>query len=288
MIKSEVRPITSTVEALQTYERDGFAIIKGFYDIEREIRPIQEGIRTIVELVAGRHGLKVACSTPEEAMTKGQMQLIAADRRFGGEVYDAVKQIPGLMALVSNPRNMQVFKQLRPGAVPGVAGGGYGIRIDYPGEEKFRSPWHQDYLSHFRSLDGIVYWSPLLPVTPEMGPVILCPGSHAEGAVPVYKDDRGVGRSGAYALIMDREGERLAKYDQVAPLSEPGDLILIDYLTLHASGANVSTNPRWSMQWRIFNFVDPTGIRIGWRGGLVVGTDFSQFLPELLIDKPKG
>jgi ectoine hydroxylase-related dioxygenase (phytanoyl-CoA dioxygenase family) len=27
-------------------------------------------------------------------------------------------------------------------------------------------------------LDGIVFWTPLVPVTPELGPVIVLPGSH--------------------------------------------------------------------------------------------------------------
>lgn len=274
--------------ATRQFADDGYAIIKGFYDVDREIRPIQEGIRTIIELVAAKHGVDAPCRTPEEAMTKGQMALIAVDRKLGSEVYDAVKQIPGLMALVSSHRNMEAFKELRPNSIPGIVGGGYGVRIDYPGEERFRSPWHQDYLSHFRSLDGIVFWSPLVPVTHDLGPVRLCPGSQKEGAVPVYKDDGGVGRKSAYELIMDREQDRIAKYQQIAPESEPGDLILIDYLTLHASGVNVSDRPRWSMQWRIFNFADPTGIKIGWRGGLVVGEDFSRFLPELMIARPQG
>ncbi len=91
---------------------------------------------------------------------------------------------------------------------------------------------------------------------PEMGPVQIAEGSHAEGLIPVYRDSAGLGKTGAYALFMDRVDERLAKYDVVAPLPKPGDLILMDFLTMHQGGHNVSKTPRWSIQFRYFNFAE--------------------------------
>src|SRR5690606_12404057 len=117
--------------------------------------------------------------------------------------------------------------------------------IDNPGEEKFRAHWHQEFPGQLRSLDGIVFWTPLLPVTADMGPVQIAAGSHAEGLIPVYRDDAGLGKTGAYALFMDREEERLARYEKVAPLTTPGDLVLMDFLTMHQGGHNVSAIPRW-------------------------------------------
>lgn len=80
-------------------------------------------------------------------MTIAYPRLIAKNHSWGGEVYDAVKQIPAFMRLVSNAANDEVFSVLRPGSVPGLAAGGYGIRIDNPGEEKFRAQWHQEFSS---------------------------------------------------------------------------------------------------------------------------------------------
>ena len=128
----------------------------------------------------------------------------------------------------------------------------------------------------------MVFWSPLVSLTPELGPVELAVGSHAEGLVPVWKDDGGVGKSGAYALRLDREEERLARYDHVAPLTEPGDLILMDFLTLHQSGFNQGDRPRWSMQWRYFNFADPIGVKLSWKGSFASGQSFETILPELV------
>lgn len=264
------------------FETDGYAIFPDFYDVDRQIEPIRQGIRRIIELVADKHGLEAPCATPDEAMREGIMTIARANRTWAGEVYDAVKQIPAFMQLVSHERNADLFRRLRRGSEPGLAAGGYGIRIDFPAEDRFRAFWHQEFPAQLRSPDGIVYWSPLLPVTQEMGPVEICPGSQAEGIVPVWQDDGGAGKAGAYALRLDREAERLAKYPHIAPLSQPGDLILMDFLTLHQSGANRAAFPRWSMQFRWFNFNHPVGQRIGWKGSFAQGVDFADVLPELV------
>ena len=275
----------NTPEQIEGLERDGFVVFPGFYDIETEVAPIQRGIQRIVQLTARKYGIDAPASTPEEAMKKGYPALIAADRAYGGEIYDAVKQIPAFVALVGSQRNADLFTALRPGAMAGVAGGGYGIRIDNPGEAQFRSWWHQEFPTQLRSLDGLIFWSPLLEVTPEMGPVGICAGSHREGVLPILDDDGGLGRSGAYAVRLQNEAEIVARYAKVAPLTRPGDLLIMDFLVLHESGYNVSDWPRWTMQLRYFNFNDPIGIKLGWKGTFAAAEKLRDVLPELLSNK---
>ena len=265
----------------------GYFLAEKFYDFDTEILPVQEGILRIVQLVAQKY--RVDCAVPVtavEAMTKTYPAIIRLNRRYGNEIYDAVKQIPAFWSLVAKTQNLELFKLLRPNSIPGIAAGGAGIRIDNPGEEKYRATWHQEFPNQLRSIDGLVFWSPLLPVTPEMGPVELCPGSHKGGPIPVYEDDGGVGQTSGYALRLDREAERLAAYERIAPLSNPGDLLVMDFLTLHASGHNISDRPRWSMQWRLFNFADPIGVKIGWSGSFAAGVRYQDVLPELVAAKP--
>jgi hypothetical protein len=263
----------------------GYTVIPGFYDPIADIAPIQEGIRRILEVACAKYGVEAPTDTADAAMKIAYRKLIEKNRAWGGEIYDAVKQIPAFMRLVSNAANDEAFSALRPGSVPGIAAGGYGIRIDNPGEEKFRAQWHQEFPSQLRSVDGIVFWTPLLPVTQDMGPVQIAEGSHAEGLVPVYEDSGGAGKTGAYALHLDREQERLARYRQVGPLSKPGDLVLMDFLTLHQSGYNISQTPRWSIQFRYFNYLEPIGIRIGWKGSFAAGVSFADVLPELVANR---
>ena len=265
------------------FQEQGYAVFPGFYDVEWQIKPIQTYIQRIIRMVAEKYGVDAPCATPHDAMTDGIMAIVAANRAWGGEVYDAVKQIPAFMQLVCHQDNAELFQQLRPGSAPGVAAGGYGIRMDFPSEDKYRAYWHQEFPAQLRSPDGLVFWTPLLPVTGDMGPVEICPGSQKEGIVPVEQDDGGVGKSGAYALRLHKEEERLAKYESIAPLSQPGDLIVMDFLTLHQSGANRAAHPRWSMQFRWFNFDNPLGKRIGWKGSFASGVEFTDVLPELAV-----
>jgi ectoine hydroxylase-related dioxygenase (phytanoyl-CoA dioxygenase family) len=269
---------------IDQFARDGYLILKGFYDPE-DVAQVCKGIYAVIGQVMQRHG--VVDSRQEfstEAFDVGYTDLIRADRRLGSEVYDAVKYIPAFWRIVAHPANAAWITQLRPNSVPALAAAGCGIRIDNPAEDKFRALWHQEYPAQLRSLDGLVFWSPLVPITESSGPVALCAGSHKEGALPVLRLDSSTsGRSGAYALQLANEQNLIAKYPQNSPLTNPGDLILMDFLTLHASGFNRSERSRWSMQFRYFNMAESTGQAHGWKGSYADGVDFASIHPELIV-----
>src|SRR5439155_20329894 len=182
-----------------------------------EIKPIQTEIHRIIGEVMKRHGVADRRRVfSHSEFDDGYLNLIALNRAWGGEVYDAVKQIPAFVRLVGSAKNERLFRALRPHSVPGVAAGGYGIRIDNPREERYGAPWHQEYPAQLRSIDGIVFWTPLVPITTELGPVAICPGSHREGAVPVHsRDPKHPDRAGAYALTLKDETTLLSKYPQI-------------------------------------------------------------------------
>ena len=71
----------------------------------------------------------------------------------------------------------------------------------------------------------------------------------------------------------------MRSYPIVAPLSRPGDLLIMDYLTLHQSGCNTSQRSRWSMQLRYFNFREPNGVALGWPASVTAGTDIEALFP---------
>jgi hypothetical protein len=264
------------------FARDGLLVLRGFYDVDADIAPIHAGIQSIIGQVMRRHG--IADTRGTSRFDDGYKALIAGNRSLGGEIYDAVKQIPAFIRLLGKPEHERLFTLLRPDSVPGVAAGGSGIRIDNPGEERYRAEWHQEYPSQLRSLDGLVFWSPLVEMTDALGPVRFCPGSHLAGPQPVVTQPSDSGKTGAYALRLRDESDLLSHYPQAAPLLAPGDLVVVDFLTLHASGYNTSDRSRWSLQFRYFNFADPTGMAHGWKGSFASGVDFRSIHPELCAD----
>jgi hypothetical protein len=274
-------------EQVHDFHRDGVLVLPDFYALSDDILPVQKDIYDVIGLVIERHGLDI--ERPEFSagnFDAGFMEMISGDRKLGGEVYDAIKQIPAFVRMVVNKRHDALFRQLRDNALPGVAGGGYGIRIDVPFEDRFRANWHQEYPAQLRSMDGLVFWSPLVEITESLGPVEFCLGSHRDGPRPVLTSDpQQPDREGAYSLILDDEDSLLSRYDHIAPVSKPGDLVIIDFLLLHASGHNRSERPRWTMQFRYFNFNDPAGKRHGWQGSFAAGVDFRSVHPELCADQ---
>ena len=276
-----------TKKQIESFYQDGYLIISDFYDLENDIIPIQRDIYDIIGLVADKYGIKIKRTVfSSESFDDGYLEVITSNRNYGGEIYDAVKQIPSFIRLVSSKKNEDVFKALRPKSLIGIAAAGYGVRINNPFEEKFRANWHQEYPSQLRSLDGLVFWSPLVNVTQELGPVIIAPGSQVEGAVPVFMHDpRHKEKHSAYSLVLENEDALLRKYKQIAPLSKPTDLVVMDFLLIHASGYNLAKRALWSMQFRYFNYLETTGRKHGWKGGFASGIDFRNIHPELCVER---
>lgn len=275
-----------TETQISEFRHNGVLILRNFYDLDRDIRPIQQAIYQLIGLIIAKYNLSIVrAEFSPEHFDSGFQELIAVNRAYGAEIYDAVKQIPAFVRLIGHDAHEQLFRELRTGSEPAVAAGGYGIRIDHPHEDRFRANWHQEYPAQLRSLDGLVYWSPLVTVTEAMGPVEFCPGSQVEGPIAVFTRDRNnPEKTGAYSLTLKDEASLLKKYPHQSPLTRPGDLVIIDFLVLHASGYNRSTRSRWSMQLRYFNFMEPTGLSHGWKGSYAAGIDFCAIHPELCAE----
>ena len=268
------------------FANDGVLVIKGFYDLEKDIIPIQRGIHAIIGLLIRKYDLPIEQTefTPD-TFDSGYNQMVQLNRSYGSEVYDAVKQIPAFLRLICSERSEAAYSQLRDVDLAGIGKASYGIRIDHPFEDRFRSQWHQEFLFQPQSIDGVVMWTPLVPVKADMGPVIVCPGSHKDGLRKCKKRGQYDDKAGAYKIGLYDEEAVIASYQQVAPLTEPGDLIIMDYLILHQSGVNTSQRSRWSIQSRFFNFRDPTGIRIGWKPSVTIGTDIEDIFSEYFCEE---
>lgn len=274
---------------LADFERDGLLVLKNFYNRAKYVEPIQRGIHRLIGLLGKKYNVAVnQLPFAPETFDQGYAELLRANRKYAAELYDAVKMIPAFVRMAACEEHDQLLCQLRQSDAPGIAAGGFGIRIDNPHEEKFRAEWHQDYPAQLRSFDGLVFWSPLVEVVSEIGPVEFCVGSHHDGPVPVHTTHpTNPEKTGAYSLYLQNEEQIIPKYRHIAPTSSPGDLIILDYHVIHRSGFNQGTRSRWSMQIRYFNYCDPVGLGYGWKGSFAAGVKLQDIHPELVVESGK-
>jgi len=267
-------------------KEDGFVIIENFFDVENEIKPILFDIYRIIGLFIKKYNLEINQGAFSiDTFDQGLVEISKVNRKIVSEIYDVIKQIPSFMELVSNSKNSKLFFYMRDSDMCGIGAGSYGIRIDLPFEDKYRANWHQDFLAQFGSEDGLVFWTPLVNLVPEIGPVQFCVKSHKDGIRKVITNDNTNGKTGAYSIKLFDEENIINKYKKEAPLCKLGDLVLIDFLSIHASGYNMSERARISIQYRYFNFLHKSGNEIGWTSGYGSKKTLESIAPEHIINK---
>ncbi|WP_218814800.1 phytanoyl-CoA dioxygenase family protein [Rickettsiella endosymbiont of Dermanyssus gallinae] len=265
------------------YQNNGYLILKNFYTLD-ELMPIYVGIKKLIDLVRERNNLPsidVKDAISEDNFDDGFLELAYGNRKEASLIYDIIKYIPEFIRLSSSLKNKQLYESLLDACLAGYAGSGNGIRIDLPQEDKFLYSWHQDFPYQLRSLDGIVFWSPLRTLTNENGPLQIAACSHKQGAQKLYY--AGNNENKGYNLRIKNVDALISNYDIIKPLLKPGDLLVFDFCAIHKSGFNFSQKSRWSMQFRYFNFLNKFGRETKWLGGFAVGRSIEDVIPHLFF-----
>jgi hypothetical protein len=245
----------------------GYAKLEGFIDSDQYVLPIWRSIHHLARLIARRRNLDFNLDDfySEDESSFEIMRLA---------LYDASKQIPAFLRLASCREFEELFALLRQTSLVGIGERSYGVRYDMPNEDMFRSHWHQEYASNPQSIDGLVFWIPLVSMAEDMGSVVICEASNREGFIPHQLLSKYASKSGLYQTGIPDEDSVVARYKQVSPLSRPGDLLMMDFSTIHQSGFNRSNRLRVTMQVRYFNFENPQAVADGWPSS---PTDFFRY-----------
>jgi len=282
-----VRTAIGARAARSDLERDGFVVLREYLDLAADVEPLQRELGALIAHVARACGATYEVPDDPAAFDRGYLDLVERHPDVQPLVYDMAKNLVSFQRLIAGERLAGLYRALRGARLAGTAPGANGVRIDRPSDDRHLAPWHQEFQYQFRSLDAITFWIPLVPVTAEMGPVVLAKGSHRNGVEPLV-DTSGSGEAdaafGAYgSLRIANETTIPERFELTAPVSEPGDVFAFDFLTLHASAPNLGTRARWTAQIRYFNFGDAYGTSIRWMGGLKHGTTLAQ-ANELLAE----
>jgi ectoine hydroxylase-related dioxygenase (phytanoyl-CoA dioxygenase family) len=121
------------------------------------------------------------------------------------------------------------------------------IRMDAPGDKRNIAGWHQE-ISYLRN-NGLVIWIPLSDITPDLGPLQVCPKSHHEGELKVVQN-KNLSSDVSTVSVDEVEPEYIAKYSIMDVEIKKGDILFFDTKLFHRSGVNTSNRIRFSCQIR--------------------------------------
>ena len=101
MIKGNSNLLTE--QQMSEFNQNGLLVVKSFYNLEQEIEPIQYRIYKIIGIVIHKYQLPInQLPFSPDTFDCVYLDLINLDRKIGGEIYDAIKQIPEFIRLVAS------------------------------------------------------------------------------------------------------------------------------------------------------------------------------------------
>jgi ectoine hydroxylase-related dioxygenase (phytanoyl-CoA dioxygenase family) len=121
------------------------------------------------------------------------------------------------------------------------------IRIDVPRDKENIAGWHQE-ISYLRN-NGLVIWIPLSDITPDLGPLQVCPKSHHEGELAVAQN-KNLPSNVSTVSVDEIKPEYIAKYSIMDVEIKKGDVLFFNTELFHRSGVNTSKRIRFSCQIR--------------------------------------
>lgn len=267
-------------ELYDEFRENGFVILKGFYQDTGFVEKIKKAIKLYV-VNAIKYHIDRNFDESKYDLNSAYQCLLSRDRSIASRVYDAIKMIPEFNLWSHNPEHYKLAKYLLNATNIGFVRAGDGIRTDSPVNDFF-SPMHQEFGGgQGRSTQGLVLWTPLIDMSKELGPVKVWKKSHQDGVIAI-KGFRDSTKITAYNLELKNSDEINTKYDCIEPLLSVGDLLVFDYLTVHSSGMNNSSNIRFSMQTRFIVMDRPEAIEYLWKKADIHNQDYWNWYNDLV------
>lgn len=258
-------------EDREHYVREGYHIAKGVVDPEKT-SALQENIFWLYQRFA-QDAERWAEWPPWNTQEFHQqlLDLRARSPQTFSVFYDSAQTSIVLGQLVLSPSIVEEAADLLGVRVSELSMEKPEFRMDAPFDERNKARWHQEQ-SYFGAnkdgLRGITVWLPIIDTTPDLGPLDVCPGSHAEGFIgpgstkwqtnlsPMAVESPVGPNSGPEPDYMVTEQlevpqQYIDKYETKSVPMKVGDALLFNMLIFHRSGSNISDHMRFSAQLRI-------------------------------------
>lgn len=192
-------------------------------------------------------------------------------------VYDLCKKIISVYQIIAYKKVQKLIKKIMGTNSPAVLYRGISVRIDYPGDKKYKARLHTDYHSQLGSQNGIVMYVSVKKVNDKMGPVILYNKSHSCGVHDATVNLEKVNKVLTYdPYYVNISKKKLNSYKKSKLLLDEGDVGFFSMNLLHESGYNSTKNQiRWAIVLRYFDLKSSTALETDFKGGQHEGNIYS-------------
>lgn len=244
------------------YAENGFVILKNFLQ-DSDLEPIRESLFRLINHQRSLVGLSEISASSRCLFDEGILELCERNRECGGAIYRAARTLLEIHQLSVDERIMEVSKNLMQTDFV-MCSANKDLRMDFPGEDKYLFPWHQDYPYSLGSSNGLVYWIPLRPVGEFNGSLSVIPGSHKAGLRKVHVLSDEVAQSRAHTIRIADEESSVDSKSALRVSMDPGDVLVFSNMLIHKSNPNSSDSIRWTLQFRVNDFNDQEAAKRGW------------------------
>lgn len=230
---------TSPAVDAAAFERDGFAIVRGFWGAGGELDALQAQLDELGRLIVG----------PAFSSThyRDCCELLTPDRQ--SLLYDRLRYLPALSRMSGSEAVRGLCIALGLG-LPSLMGC-CNMRLDKPGDSRHLFEWHQDTLYLLGSTNAVTLWIPLQDVDLAHGTIEVIPGSHTQGILPFRKVSDKKVAPGVPFLQRDLSLDIEVTQTPLAIEAERGDVVVFRQMLLHRSTPNHSDQIRWTAQLRV-------------------------------------
>ena len=221
------------------FERDGYAIVRGFWGAGGELDALQAQLDELGKLIVGPAFSSTRYRDCCELLTPQRQSLL----------YDRLKYLPALSRMSGSEAVRGLCIALGLG-LPSLMGC-CNMRLDKPGDARHLFEWHQDTLYLLGSTNAVTLWIPLQDVDLAHGTIEVIPGSHAQGILPFRKVSDKAVAPGVPFLQRDLSLAIEVTQTPLAIEAKRGDVVVFRQMLLHRSTPNHSTQIRWTAQLRV-------------------------------------
>ena len=237
---------------MATFERDGFAILPSFIEIEC-LERVKEGCQQLVDQVAE----KLQADGMVDNLYLGKMLQYRMISLFANHpdktptIFRTELHLPAFYDLFAHPKLLNLAESFLGSEIRLYPN--YSVRPKLPNDRRTEVLWHQDagYTDQCADvLHMMNVWVPLVPANKENGCMQFIPGSHKLGVVRHHKEE--------FYLQIDQSDLNAVSDQAILVETQPGDVVIFNNLLFHRGLPNQSDHIRWSIDFRYQDATQPT------------------------------